>query len=126
MVVTWTWYYPNYVQLHTARAYGYLGYEEAQYQAGIRYLRGHGGEELNRTKAVQWLKMGHERGHVKSGFWLAHTHVTYNKEVGEHTGLKGKGKEHLMDIFAKASEAGMHQGRHMYHKCDLGQHDCDV
>ena len=34
-----TWYYPQYVQLHTARAYGYLGYEEAQYQAGIRYLQ---------------------------------------------------------------------------------------
>ena len=91
-----------------------------------RTLRGHGGEEQNRTKAVEWLKMGHERGHVKSGFWLAHTHVSFPKEVGKHTGLAGMGKEHLKDIFAKAAEAGMHQGRHMWHKCDLDQHDCNV
>lgn len=116
-------YYPRYANMQVARAYGSLGYKEAQYQAGLRYLHKHKDTIQNKTRAVEWFKLAHDQGHKKASFMLAHSHVSH-EEVRKHTGLAGD-REKILKMFKEAARHGIPEARHMYIKCKNGDHFCE-
>lgn len=116
-------YFPRYAALQVNRAYGTLGYKEAQYQAGVRYFESHEHTQQNKTRAMEWFKLAHENGHKLASFRLAHAHVTED-ELKPHTGLAGQ-YDKILEMFKDAAKNGIPEGRHMYIKCVNGHHDCN-